>query len=160
MSWFLRTPDLDDAAEIARLHVSTWQETYGDLLPPDFFNADHLAQRQAMWVRNLTSSRPEYALKVAQDGERIVGFALAGPSQGDAPRPRELHMIYLAKTHHGSGAGQALLDATLGTDPAVLWVAKGNTRAEAFYARNGFALDGTEERDPRVPAFIGARMVR
>lgn len=34
-------------------------------------------------------------------------------------------MIYIALDYHGSGAGQALLDATLG-EPAGLWVAKDN----------------------------------
>jgi ribosomal protein S18 acetylase RimI-like enzyme len=56
--------------------------------------------------------------------------------------------------------GQALLDATLGTDPAMLWVAKENPRAIAFYRRNGFRFDGAEQIDPHAPRITDARMVR
>lgn len=45
--------------------------------------------------------------------------------------------------HHGSGVGQALLDAAIGDAPAYLWRAADNARAAAFSARNGFVLDGT-----------------
>jgi len=64
------------------------------------------------------------------------------------------------RARHGIGNGQALLDATLGDSPAALWVAKNIPRAEAFYRRNGFELNGAEAIDPATPLFIGVRMVR
>jgi len=42
----------------------------------------------------------------------------------------------------------------------MLWVARQNPRATAFYARNGFALDGAEQVDPHAPSITDARMVR
>jgi len=30
----------------------------------------------------------------------------------------------------------------------------------AFYRRNGFAFDGTEQKDPGAPGIVDARMVR
>ena len=44
--------------------------------------------------------------------------------------------------------------------PAVLWVAKENRRAIAFYRRNGFAFDGAEQSDPGTAGIVEARMVR
>lgn len=42
----------------------------------------------------------------------------------------------------------------------MLWVAKDNPRAVAFYRRNGFDFDGVEQRDPGAPKITDARMVR
>lgn len=42
----------------------------------------------------------------------------------------------------------------------MLWVAKDNPRAVAFYLRNGFNFDGTEQTDPGAPKIVDARMVR
>lgn len=65
---------------------------------------------------------------------------MAGPaSDFDA----QLYLIYLLQSAQGSGAGQALLDAVI--DPAEttsLWVADPNPRAQAFYRRNYFHVDG------------------
>jgi ribosomal protein S18 acetylase RimI-like enzyme len=69
-------------------------------------------------------------------------------------------MLYVAAADHGGGAGQALLDAVLEEGPAVLWVAKENPRAIAFYRRNGFEFDGAEQTDPMVPTIIDVRMLR
>ncbi|WP_447944255.1 hypothetical protein [Microbacterium aurum] len=53
-----------------------------------------------------------------------------------------------------------MLDEVLGTEPAMLWVAKENPRATAFYLRNGFRFDGVEQTDPHAPLITDARMVR
>jgi ribosomal protein S18 acetylase RimI-like enzyme len=66
----------------------------------------------------------------------------------------------VTRAAHGTGIGQALLDEVLGEEPAMLWVAKENPRAIAFYRRNGFELDGAEEVDPSMPSITHARMVR
>ena len=47
------------------------------------------------------------------------------------------------RVQHGSDLGRRLLDAALdGGGAASLWVATGNDRATAFYAKHGFAPDG------------------
>ncbi|WP_354962164.1 GNAT family N-acetyltransferase [Arthrobacter sp. Bi83] len=57
----------------------------------------------------------------------------------------ELWGIYLLSAYHGSGLGQRLLEATIGTENAMLWVAQDNPRAQAFYRRNGFSPNGTRK---------------
>ena len=44
--------------------------------------------------------------------------------------------------HHGSGVTAALLTESVGEDAAYLWVAEDNPRAQSFYRRSGFRLDG------------------
>jgi ribosomal protein S18 acetylase RimI-like enzyme len=103
-------------------------------------------------------------IRIAEDGGRIIGFAFVGPSfspEGqELPRDRQVFNLYVAAAHHGSGVGQALLDATAGDGPAMLWVAKDNPRAVAFYRRNGFEFDGAEQSDPGAAKIVSARMVR
>ena len=99
-----------------------------------------------------------------ESGGHIIGFAFFGPSFGpegqEFPRDRQLFSIYVTAPRHGAGVGQALLDATAGDAPAMLWVARDNPRAVAFYRRNGFEFDGAEQADPGAAGMAGARMVR
>ena len=150
-----------DARRIAELHVLTWQETYAHLLPPDFLDEAHAGMRREMWDRILGDGRPEWTVRVAVSDGEIVGFATSGPSRGDeVPRDRQLYNIYVLQTAHGTGIGQALLVGVLGDEPAMLWVAKENPRAIAFYRRNRFELDGATEFDPATPSITHVRMVR
>lgn len=161
ISFAIREPRETDVLELARLHVSTWKETYAHLLPDDFFSPDYLEQRVRMWAWILQNPSDERHVAVADSADEIIGFALAGPTQeSGAARRVELNMVYVSKPHHGAGVGQALLDTVLGEQRAFLWVAKDNPRAQAFYRRNGFTADGTELPDEAVPAFVDVRMVR
>ncbi|MCT9821431.1 GNAT family N-acetyltransferase [Microbacterium sp. W1N] len=164
MDFLVRTPVASDAPAIAALHVRTWQETYAHLLPAGFFDEAHTRMRHDMWTHILGAPRPDRVVRLAEVDGVPTGFAFSGPSMGTAdaqpPRARQLYCLYVSRGAHGTGIGQALLDETLGADPAMLWVAAQNPRAIAFYRRNGFAFDGVEQIDPGAPAITDARMVR
>lgn len=164
MSFTIREPQLSDADEIAALHVSTWREAYAHLLPDDFFSDEYLAGRHTMWNHILATPREDMTIRVAESEDTIIGFAWVGPSIADdgevPPCERTLYAIYVSAAHYATGAGQALLDEALGDGPAMLWVAKENPRATAFYLRNGFVFDGVEQIDPYAPLITDARMLR
>ncbi|GAA1188548.1 GNAT family N-acetyltransferase [Nesterenkonia xinjiangensis] len=61
---------------------------------------------------------------------------------------REVKALYVLAEVYGTGVGHALLTSGIGEDPAYLWVLAGNDRAIAFYARQGFRLDGATKSDP------------
>jgi GNAT superfamily N-acetyltransferase len=95
----------------------------------------------------------------------LVGFAgsipaASGTPDGSSDAQAELWGIYLLRAHHGSGLGQQLLDATIGTEPAALWVAEANPRAQAFYRRNGFEFTGAAEPIEDWEGIIEVRMAR
>lgn len=164
MAFTIRGSELADAPVIADLHVATWKESYAHLLPADYFSQEHVNGRHRMWHHVLTERRDAMVIRVAEVDGAIVGFAWVGPGEGlngeEPPRERLLYAIYVLASQYGAGVGQALLDETLGTGPAMLWVAKENPRATAFYLRNGFHFDGTEQTDPHAPLITDARMVR
>jgi len=76
---------------------------------------------------------------------------------GRAGRGR-LYVLYVVAADHGTGAGQALLDAVVRpAESAALWVADPNPRAQAFYRKHGFVTDGTAQVEGGVRE---VRMVR
>lgn len=162
MTYQTRAPSAEDVEPLARLHVATWIETYAGQLPSDFFTPELVERRRAMWSGIVGNPRPERPVRVATFDGALVGFAFAGPSVTDGPEgaDRELYSIYVSRDHHGSGIAQSLLDRTLGDGPAFLWVAEHNPRAQAFYRRNGFELDGAHKVDPALPHLPHVRMSR
>jgi L-amino acid N-acyltransferase YncA len=132
-----------DARAIAAVHVQAWREAYAHLMPADFLASLDVERRTAGWTEIIADDVTD--VFVALDGEEVVGWATAGPGRdASGADERELEGIYLVGTAYGSGAGQQLLDAAVGDQPAYLWMADDNPRAEAFYRRNGFVRDGAE----------------
>jgi len=140
----VRAAVAEDAVALHAVHRDSWLETYSHLLEPAVIERRYAdAERwRARW-RDLIARG---VVSVAERDGRVVGWAYALPATEDAPRDLELEGIYLLAEAHGSGLGQALLDAVLGDAPALLWVAEGNPRAEAFYRRNGFERDGAVDQ--------------
>lgn len=154
----IRPATPDDAAGCAFVHHTSWVETYSDLLPADHWESDTLARRTARWQRRLDEGA---AVTVAERGGQVVGFAIGGPGRTigahEPVRDRELLSLYVLAAHHGTGVGQALLDAVVAPGaPAQLWVAEDNPRARRFYARQGFRPDGAHH----VDAGLGLAEVR
>lgn len=146
MSLVVRAAVAGDAAAIARVHIASWHETYTRLVPAGAFDAldGELASRTARWALIIDDDATH--VHVAEREGEVVGWTSSGAGRhDDAPRDLELEGIYVLGQHHGSGAGQALLDAALGGRPAYLWVAADNPRAQAFYRRNGFSQDGSRD---------------
>jgi GNAT superfamily N-acetyltransferase len=136
---------------MARVHVKSWQETYRGLKSGWVLDApDFVERRERFWTAALSDERfASNRAAVAELGGEIVGIASAGPASGaDSPDDWQLYVLYvlyLLALHHGSGAGQRLIDEVLGDRAAILWVADPNPRAQAFYRKNGFAPDGRAE---------------
>jgi ribosomal protein S18 acetylase RimI-like enzyme len=157
-------PRPDDAEELASVHVQTWREAYGDLLPERFYDDGSREGRVVMWSGRLSGGGSVERVRVARRAGRIVGFVVSGPAtehQGHAPdRAEQLYALYVLSGYYGHGVGQALLDHALSGRPAQLWVAKDNARARRFYEKNGFTTDGTEQVDADLDGLVEIRMVR
>lgn len=140
----VRRATVDDARAIAEVHVRTWQAAYAHAFPREVLDAIDVDEREQLW-RDLTQ-RPE-PVWVAVDGERVVGFASAGPAR-DEEDVAELYAIYVLPEAWGGGAGRQLMDAVVGWflaeeyTTAMLWVLADNPRARRFYERTGWRHDG------------------
>ena len=143
----VRHARVEDAAEMARVNVRAWRETYRGVMADHVLDDPSLpAARERFWTAMLSDERYRAnRVAVAElDGE-VIGIAMAGPVQGsDSQWGTQLYVLYVVAAEHGTGAGAILLDAVIGPDDsAALWVADPNPRAQAFYRKHGFVADGT-----------------
>ena len=143
--WYaVRTPRVEDADEAARVHIQVWREAYPDNMPADFLEELDPVKAADRWRLRFEMDEPDGVVVVAtgRDGE-IVGIASAGPARDEnALTEWELYSINVLAAHHGSGVADQLITAAVGDRPATLWVIRGNPRADAFYRRHGFRVEG------------------
>lgn len=144
----LRPAEPADADAVARVHVRSWQAAYRGLLADrylDGLRAEDRARRYTFAIRD--PARPQTI--VAVDDGAIVGFVTTTPGEpGEPPGCRELSALNVDPDAWRRGVGTALIGAARaqlvqhGATAAVLWVLVGNTRADQFYAADGWQPDG------------------
>jgi len=147
---------------LAECHIACWREAYRGLVPDQMLDAFDVDRRAQQWER-IRAQDPE-PIVVALDGETVIGFAGSGPSRDTPPvAPLELRALYVRAAWYGTGLAHDLMSACVAVarpGPAYsLWVFQENPRAQAFYRKYGFELDGTR-RAERFSPIIEVRMVR
>ena len=133
----LRPATTADVDAIADLFHRGWHDVHPGLVPdgltegrtPAAFH-DRVAQRVADTDETT----------VAEVDGRVAGFVMIAGSEAE--------QVYVDRAHRGTGIASALLTeaerqiATAGHDVAWLAVVRGNDRAQAFYARQGWVDEG------------------
>ncbi len=163
----VRHPRMDEAPQIAAVHVKSWKEAYSGILPDQFWNEAALQRRTESWREMLADPAHRARTRVTEVDGAVVGIAQIGPPQEeDVQVEHELLLIYLLAEHQGTGAADEMLTELLNDKSASLWVLKDNPRAIAFYRKHGFEPDG-EEKDlgedrgaEALRGIIEIRMVR
>ncbi len=159
MSLPLRPAVRADALAVANAQIMGWRETYGEWLSPFFFAKLSAVEQAARLGTRI--DQPGIVTLVAESGGAVVGYSAAGPGRDDdAPLALELYALYLLAAHQRTGTGRALLVDAIGDGPAYLWVLARNTRAQEFYRRHGFELDGTARPLDYFEGLIEVRMQR
>jgi GNAT superfamily N-acetyltransferase len=157
----IRPPRIEDVAQMARVIVRCWQETYrGVVADAVLDDPGFLTARERFWTAALIDERyRENRVAVAERDGELIGVAMSGPPlDAAAAWARQLYVLYVHAADHGTGAGPALLNAVIDPEEsAALWVADPNPRAHAFYRRHGFVADGTTQVEDGVREI---RMVR
>jgi ribosomal protein S18 acetylase RimI-like enzyme len=158
----VRRARVDDAAQMARVNVQCWQETYRGLVADAVLDdPGFLPARERFWTAALTDGRyrENRVAAVAERNGEMIGIAMSGPPMdAGAVWTRQLYVLYVRAADHGTGAGPALLEAVVDPEESVaLWVADPNPRAQAFYRKHGFVADGAAQVDGGVREI---RMVR
>jgi GNAT superfamily N-acetyltransferase len=160
----VRTARVEDVAQMARVIVRCWQETYRGLMPDAVLDdPGALAARERFWTAALTDERyRENRLAVVEQDGDLIGVAMSGPPlDHGAVWARQLYVLYVYAAAHGTGAGPALLEAVVDVKESVaLWVADPNPRAQAFYRKHGFVADGTAQVEGGVREIRMVRGVR
>jgi GNAT superfamily N-acetyltransferase len=152
----VRRAAVDDAAEVARVHIETWRVAYAHVFPTDYLAGLSIEDRTERWRENLATSETD--VFVAESEERVIGFAAAGPARDEhksAP-PAELFALYVDPQEWGKGLGRSLLERVetalrdRGFEEAGLWVLEDNPRARRFYEKAGWVADGATDTYSRA----------
>jgi ribosomal protein S18 acetylase RimI-like enzyme len=149
----VREANVGDAAQIARVHVESWQTTYRGILPDSFLDQLSYDRRAEYWVETLSNATGSQFMYVAEadlgnNRKRIVGFAMGGPERtGDPVYKGEVYAIYILEAYQRQGLGlklvQAIVERLVQSDmhSMLIWVL-GQNASRRFYE----SLGGQEVR--------------
>jgi ribosomal protein S18 acetylase RimI-like enzyme len=149
MALFRETADVSvrpavpgDEDAVTRVQVDAWRATHAGTLggATDLLDVDVMRTR---WHDAITAPPgPGFAVLVALDGNRLVGFAAVGPGQ--------LLALEVDPAERRSGHGSRLLAAAVdrlrtdGAEDVVTWVLEGDVARERFLGESGLGPAGTE----------------
>ncbi len=161
----IREATYADADAIRRVQARARKTAYRRFVPPRLV-ADHTVEQPGeRWAMVLAALARRERVFVAEAGERLVGFAYAGPSRDadDDNAVGELRAIYVEPGAWNRHVGRRLLATVLdflaheGFVEVVVWLLAENDRARRFYCRAGFWPDGAHRPDA---ASRSLRMIR
>jgi ribosomal protein S18 acetylase RimI-like enzyme len=132
-----------DAAEVARIYIDSWHDTYPDVLSRALLCAMTPKGQTARWQAAIRSQKRETVL-VAEDAKLgIVAMASLGAARDRSMGyDGEVYTLYVDPNHFGRGAGRALLNGAFavlrarGFGSCVIW-AHARNNARFFYETMG-----------------------
>ena len=143
----IREATIADAAAVARVHLTSWHQTYRELIPTETYAALSLDERHAHWATVLAAGGPECVYVAEDHSGAICGIASGGPCQmhdrADAAFTGELYVLHVTATVQRQGTGRALMRAVAqrladgGMFSMLVWVLRENGGARRFYETLG-----------------------
>ena len=127
------------------VHCTAWQEAYRGIVSDRYLDSMTVEATTARARRF-----PENTL-VARDKEKVVGFAVYGPSRDeDLTDAGEIVAIYVLSEYYGRKIGYRLMNEAVSRlseyNTIFVWVLEQNERAIRFYHRYGFEFDGCKKQ--------------
>ena len=157
----------EDVKAIGLIRSQAWREAYEGIVSEealDIRTPEYCAKR----AEKLLTSEAQTFLAM-DTGGRIVGFIICGACRDeDKKNAGEICALYTLRETYGKGVGHDLMKAaqshldSLGYEcETILWVLEHNSRARAFYAKEGFSADGASKQLPDLgEGVIEIRMAR
>lgn len=129
-----------DIAQIARLYVENWKETYKGILPQGYLDSLSVEEKMKSWDDYITE--PRQGIFVACEGSLVLGFAAFKPYHR-VDDCIYLDSLHVKKSRRGQGIGSALIEAVYrrGREEQYgkmgVCVVKGNDDARNLYVKLG-----------------------
>ncbi len=133
-----------DAADLARLHVESWRETYAGILPWPYLKAMNAGVHARRWRSQLTAAKAGEVVLLAEGPGGLIGYC-AGAVDGITA---EVFTLYILKSAQRGGLGRRLFVAAArslaaqGAGNLHLAVLSENRPARGFYEHLGGAFAG------------------
>jgi GNAT superfamily N-acetyltransferase len=137
----IRPGRVEDADDIAAVHVASWRTTYPGIVPDAYLATLEATVMAGRWRERLEEGTT--LILVAEEASRIVGFADGGKlREAIDGYDAELYAIYLLQENQTRGTGRLLVQRlaallrAAGFNSLVVWVLQRNP-AVGFYSRLG-----------------------
>jgi ribosomal protein S18 acetylase RimI-like enzyme len=144
-----------DAEALARVHVTSWRETYAGLLPDGFLARMSEPGHAHRFRKELLRPGPRDVTLAALNPYGVFGYVCGGPSRAGVAGEAEIATLYILRAAQGRGVGRRLLTdavralAAQGAQSLLISVLAQNAPARAFYERlGGAAAEPREEAGP------------
>src|SRR5699024_4633864 len=136
----IRKANSDDAGEIAKVQVDTWNTAYKDIVPDEYLKQMTYSSRENMW-KSILSNQTVF---VAEKNGEIIGFANGGKARSKAypEYEGELYAIYIIERFQQTGIGKRLFASVveclkqMNMMSMIVYVLEDNT-SRLFYERLG-----------------------
>ncbi|GGB51380.1 GNAT family N-acetyltransferase [Virgibacillus dakarensis] len=137
----IRRASYADAEAIANIHVTSWKNTYTDLVDEKDLSNITYENRKTLWEAVLRMQKKEQCTFVIQTDGKTVGFVSGGPERTKRFNyDSEIYTIYLLPEYQRKGLGAMLLRAFAeemkehGYQSLLVWVLTQNPSSR-FYKR-------------------------
>ncbi|MCP3032459.1 GNAT family N-acetyltransferase [Halobacillus sp. A1] len=136
----VRAAQLEDAEQIANIHIKSWKSTYKDLIDEQDMSNITLENRMALWETVLKSPiNGQVAFVIENNKGEVVGFVSGGKERTkNYTYDGEIYAIYLLDEYQRIGYGSWLLNSfaqamkAAGYQSLLVWVLTRNPSAN-FY---------------------------
>jgi ribosomal protein S18 acetylase RimI-like enzyme len=113
----VRTARPEDAADLARIYIESWQDTYAGVISHTLLGAMSLKGHTARWRATIRAADRAGAVLVAEDAQLgPIGLCSLGAARDRALGfEGEVYTLYVDPAFMGRGAGRALLAGAFDT---------------------------------------------
>ncbi|ENQ3078787.1 GNAT family N-acetyltransferase [Bacillus sp. WLY-B-L8] len=139
--------NVNDAQELARVHVDSWRETYDGIMPKEVLDKKSYEKREALWLKILKEQQSHVYVAKTIDG-KIIGFADGGKERtGSYEYDGELYAIYILQEYQRNQLGKKLIKAVAadlyenGCCSMLVWVVASNPSKYFYEALQGSCVD-------------------
>lgn len=152
--------NIEDAYNLAEIHVLSWQKAYVGIIPDMVLSKLSISQKEAYFERVLTSNKE--TIFCVNNNERIIGFMVLGVCRDSdlSTCCGEIWAIYLHPNVWNQGVGAKAIEYSFevlkrqGYTECSLWVLDENISAIHFYKKHGFVF-----LDLRVIIIDGKKLI-
>jgi ribosomal protein S18 acetylase RimI-like enzyme len=145
----IRVARPEDAAAIARLHVTVWPDAYRALAPAEAVRILDEDYRCGRWQAMLSAPGKDQRVLLAEQDGRLAGIGATGaPSEPSFGQRGEIKSLYVDPAYKRQGVGRRLMRnlvmhlSECSYPGAALGVVDGNEPAMAFYRSLGGRVAG------------------
>lgn len=142
----IRRAKITDAAEIAEVHVKSWQQSYRGLIEDDYLSQMSVTEREQRWNEWL-KQEAHIVLVLEDEKHHLCGFISGGSIRSQHQYEGEIYAFYLLKAVQQKGHGTRMLKAfskeltSIGKKSMIVWVLKDNPSKQAYISTGGKKID-------------------